>query len=122
LVNPAEKINVINIAHENRLFLKVDTRMSGSRDFFSRWYCQNRKEVMNITATMRIAITKGVFHPRETPSERAISRRRAPDVNKKAPIQSTPEAFGSLGSRSFAALGMTKNAVTPVAKAAPAIT
>lgn len=82
------------------------------------------KEPINKTEMTKIAMTNGVPHPSETPSDKAISRRSAPDVNRNAPIQSTPEARGvvvSEGSRLWS-FGMTKMAETPAINEAPAIT
>jgi len=69
-------------------------------------------------------MTKGVFHPAETPSERVIKRRRVPDVNRNAPIQSTPEARGILVLLTFLgdSFGIIKIAAIPTRKEAPAMT
>jgi hypothetical protein len=73
---------------------------------------------------MSKAMTKGVFHPAETPSERAIKRRRVPDVKRNAPIQSTSEARGKLAVLTllWGSFGITKIAAIPTRKEAPAMT
>jgi hypothetical protein len=72
---------------------------------------------------MSIAMTKGVFHPSETPSERVIKRRRRPDVKRNAPIQSTSVARGKLVVLILlrGSFGIIKIAVIPTRKEAPAI-
>jgi hypothetical protein len=59
-----------------------------------------------------------------TPSDNAIKRRSSPDVKKKAPIQSTFEAWGKFGSLFFlgGSFGITNIAAVPAMNAAPAIT
>ena len=81
-------------------------------------------DARNITDTMRIAITKGVLQPWETPSERPISKTSRLEVNKNAPIQSTSEARGRPAAFCSLAgsLGMTNIAVVATAKDVPAMT
>lgn len=82
------------------------------------------KDAKNTTETTRIAMTNGVPQPCDTPSESAINSRSKPDVNRNAPIQSTPEARGE--SAEFSVLGgsfgMTKTAIALTMNDAPAIT
>jgi len=80
--------------------------------------------IRNRTDTMRTVITKGVSQPRETPSDNAMRRRSSPEVKKNAPIQSTFEARGwsALSLLLEGSFGITNIAVTPVMKAAPAMT
>lgn len=124
LVNPAENRNTMTIANEKRPFLNVETRINGSADFCSRWCCQKMKDARNTAEITRIAMTNGVPQPCDTPSDSAMSRRSRPEVNRDAPIQSTPEARGE--SAEFRVLGssfgMTKIAVAPTMNEAPAIT
>jgi hypothetical protein len=83
---------------------------------------------MNMTRkrndTIRTVITSGVSQPRETPSDKAMRRRSSPEVKKNAPIQSTLEARGWSAVSFFleGSFGITNIDVTPVMKAAPAIT
>jgi hypothetical protein len=114
----------MTIAKENRPVLKVETLINGSADFCSRWCCQKMKDPKKMTETIRIAMTNGVPHPCETPSDRPMRKRSRPDVNKKAPIQSTADARGE--SCEFSVLGgsfgMTITAVALTMNDAPAIT
>jgi hypothetical protein len=73
---------------------------------------------------MRRAMTKGVFQPTETPSDRAVRMRSKLDVNRNAPIQSTPFAREAFGSSEFleGSFGMTNIAMRPMRPEAPAIT
>jgi hypothetical protein len=76
------------------------------------------------TETIKTVITSGVSQPKEAPSERAINKRRSPDVKKNAPIQSTFDARGWSAVSFFldGSFGMTNIAATPMRKAAPAMT
>lgn len=82
------------------------------------------KDPKNTTPSTINAMTSVLFHPSETPSESAINNINSPDVNRNAPIQSTPDAravsplSGSLGG----SLGMTNIATMPIIPDAPAIT
>ena len=76
------------------------------------------------TETIRIVITRAVSQPKETPSDKAIKRRRSPEVKKNAPIQSTLEARGASALLVFldGSFGITNIAVTAMRNAAPAMT
>ena len=123
-MNPAENKQTMTIANENLPFLKIETRINGSADFCSRWCCQKMKDTRNTTETTSIAITNGVFQPWETPSDSPMRSRSRPDVNRNAPIQSTPDARGQ--SAEFSDLGgsfgMTNIAAALTMNDVPAIT
>lgn len=69
-------------------------------------------------------ITKPDFHPCDAPSEREIIISSVPDVNKKAPIQSTPDARGESSGCSFlpGSFGIANIAVMPIMQEAPEMT
>jgi hypothetical protein len=120
--NPAENRNTIIIAKENRAFLKVETFIKGSLDFCSRRCCQSRNETRNITEMTRIAMMEGVFQPCETPSDRPMRIRSRPEVNRKAPIQSTPDARGASVEFLSCSFGITNIVIKLILNDAPAIT
>lgn len=123
-MNPAENKHTMTIANENLPFLKIETRINGSADFFSRWCCQKTNDTRNTTETTRMAITKDVFQPCETPSERAMRSKSNPEVKRNAPIQSTPDARGQWAEFSDlgGSFGMTKIAAALTMNDAPAMT
>lgn len=78
-------------------------------------------DTRKVTETTRMAMTNGVFQPCETPSDKPTRRRSRPEVNRKAPIQSTPEARGE--STEFGdSFGITNTAAALTVKDAPAMT
>jgi hypothetical protein len=65
---------------------------------------------------------EGVFQPCETPSDRPMRIRSRPEVNRKAPIQSTPDARDASVEFLSCSFGITNIAIKLILNDAPAIT